>query len=55
MSDRMDMRPVSSFTGTLIQADRLSASLDLALRAQASQRPVRNASCARRRSRSKRR
>jgi tight adherence protein C len=38
MSERMDMSQISSFTGTLIQADRVGASLGLALRAQASQR-----------------
>ncbi|NID13995.1 type II secretion system F family protein [Luteibacter yeojuensis] len=38
MADRMDMNQISSFTGTLIQADRVGASLGLALRAQASQR-----------------
>lgn len=38
MSDRMDMTQISSFTGTLIQADRVGASLGMTLRAQASQR-----------------
>lgn len=38
MSDRMDMSQMSSFTGTLIQADRVGASLGVALRAQATQR-----------------
>ncbi|HUA82062.1 MAG TPA: type II secretion system F family protein [Dyella sp.] len=38
MSDRMDMSQISSFTGTLIQADRVGASLGLTLRAQAMQR-----------------
>jgi tight adherence protein C len=38
MSDRMDMSQISSFTGTLIQADRVGASLGATLRAQASQR-----------------
>jgi len=38
MAERMDMTQISSFTGTLIQADRVGASLGLALRAQASQR-----------------
>lgn len=38
MSDRMNMPQISSFTGTLIQADRVGASLGKTLRAQASQR-----------------
>jgi tight adherence protein C len=38
MADRMDMSQISSFTGTLIQADRVGASLGPTLRAQASQR-----------------
>lgn len=38
MSDRMDMSQISGFTGTLIQADRVGASLGATLRAQASQR-----------------
>ncbi|MDG2536124.1 type II secretion system F family protein [Dyella jiangningensis] len=38
MSERMDMPQISSFTGTLIQADRVGASLGDTLRAQASQR-----------------
>ena len=38
MADRMDMSPISSFTGTLIQADRVGASLGPTLRAQAAQR-----------------
>jgi len=38
MSDRMDMSQISSLTGTLIQADRVGASLGPTLRAQASQR-----------------
>jgi tight adherence protein C len=38
MADRMDMSQISSFTGTLIQADRVGASLGQTLRAQASQR-----------------
>ncbi|GLQ96505.1 type II secretion system F family protein [Dyella mobilis] len=38
MADRMDMSQISGFTGTLIQADRVGASLGSTLRAQASQR-----------------
>jgi tight adherence protein C len=38
MSGRMDMSQISSFTGTLIQADRVGASLGATLRAQAAQR-----------------
>lgn len=38
MADRMDMSQISSFTGTLIQADRVGASLGQTLRAQAVQR-----------------
>jgi tight adherence protein C len=38
MADRMDMTQISSFTGTLIQADRVGASLGVTLRAQAAQR-----------------
>jgi tight adherence protein C len=38
MADRMDMSQISSFTGTLIQADRVGASLGPTLRAQAAQR-----------------
>jgi tight adherence protein C len=38
MADRMDMTQISSFTGSLIQADRVGASLGQTLRAQASQR-----------------
>ncbi len=38
MSERMDMSQISSFTGTLIQADRVGASLGATLRAQAVQR-----------------
>jgi len=38
MAERMDMSQISSFTGTLIQADRVGASLGQTLRAQASQR-----------------
>jgi tight adherence protein C len=38
MADRMDMSQISSFTGSLIQADRVGASLGQTLRAQASQR-----------------
>jgi tight adherence protein C len=38
MADRMDMSEISSFTGTLIQADRVGASLGATLRAQAAQR-----------------
>jgi tight adherence protein C len=38
MADRMDMTQISSFTGTLIQADRVGASLGATLRAQAGQR-----------------
>jgi tight adherence protein C len=38
MADRMDMSQISSFTGTLIQADRVGASLGVTLRAQALQR-----------------
>ena len=38
MAERMDMSQISSFTGTLIQADRVGASLGATLRAQASQR-----------------
>jgi tight adherence protein C len=38
MSERMDMSQISSFTGTLIQADRVGASLGATLRAQAGQR-----------------
>lgn len=38
MSDRMDMTQISSFTSTLIQADRVGASLGQTLRAQAAQR-----------------
>lgn len=38
MAERMDMSQISSFTGTLIQADRVGASLGATLRAQAVQR-----------------
>jgi len=38
MADRMDMSQISSFTGSLIQSDRVGASLGETLRAQASQR-----------------
>ncbi len=38
MADRMDMAQISSFTGALIQADRVGASLGITLRAQAGQR-----------------
>lgn len=38
MADRMDMSEISSLTGTLIQSDRVGASLGQTLRAQASQR-----------------
>lgn len=38
MAERMDMSQISSFTGTLIQADRVGASLGDTLRAQAAQR-----------------
>jgi tight adherence protein C len=38
MAERMDMSQISGFTGTLIQADRVGASLGATLRAQASQR-----------------
>jgi tight adherence protein C len=38
MADRMDMAEISSLTGTLIQSDRVGASLGQTLRAQASQR-----------------
>ena len=38
MAERMDMSQISSFTGTLIQADRVGASLGATLRAQAMQR-----------------
>ena len=38
MSERMEMSQISSFTGTLIQADRVGASLGSTLRAQAGQR-----------------
>lgn len=38
MAERMDMSQISSFTGTLIQADRVGASLGATLRAQAGQR-----------------
>lgn len=38
MAERMDMSQISSFTGTLIQADRVGASLGGTLRAQAGQR-----------------
>jgi len=38
MSERMEMSQISSFTGTLIQADRVGASLGATLRAQAGQR-----------------
>jgi tight adherence protein C len=38
MAERMDMSQISSFTGTLIQADRVGASLGVSLRAQAAQR-----------------
>lgn len=38
LADRMDMSEISSFTGSLIQADRVGASLGQTLRAQASQR-----------------
>lgn len=38
MAERMDMSQISSFTGTLIQSDRVGASLGQTLRAQASQR-----------------
>lgn len=38
MAERMDMAQISSFTGTLIQADRVGASLGDTLRAQAAQR-----------------
>jgi tight adherence protein C len=38
MADRMDMSQISSFTGSLIQSDRVGASLGQTLRVQASQR-----------------
>ena len=38
MAERMDMSQISSFTGTLIQADQVGASLGATLRAQAIQR-----------------
>jgi len=38
MAERMDMTQISSFSGTLIQADRVGASLGEILRAQAAQR-----------------
>jgi tight adherence protein C len=38
MAERMDMPQISTFTGTLIQADRVGASLGSSLRAQADQR-----------------
>jgi tight adherence protein C len=38
MAERMDMSQISSFTSTLIQADRVGASLGATLRAQALQR-----------------
>lgn len=38
MADRMDMSEISSLTGTLIQSDRVGASLGQTLRAQAAQR-----------------
>jgi len=38
MSERMEMAQISSFTGTLIQADRVGASLGPTLRAQSAQR-----------------
>ena len=38
MADRVDMPQISSFTGTLIQADRVGASLGTSLRVQANQR-----------------
>lgn len=38
MAERMEMSQISSFTGTLIQADRVGASLGGTLRAQAMQR-----------------
>lgn len=38
MAERMDMSQISSFTGTLIQADRVGGSLGSTLRAQAMQR-----------------
>src|SRR5699024_11189065 len=38
MAARMDMSQISSLTGTLIQADRVGASLGATLRAQAEQR-----------------
>lgn len=38
MAERMDMSQISGFTGTLIQSDRIGASLGQTLRAQASQR-----------------
>ncbi len=38
MAERMDMPQISSFTGTLIQADRVGASLGASLRVQADQR-----------------
>lgn len=38
MAERMDMSQISSLTGTLIQADRVGASLGTTLRAQAIQR-----------------
>jgi tight adherence protein C len=38
MAERMDMSQISSFTGSLIQSDRVGASLGETLRAQASQR-----------------
>lgn len=37
-ADRLDMPQISSFTGTLIQADRVGASLGASLRVQADQR-----------------
>jgi tight adherence protein C len=38
MAERMDMSQISNFTGTLIQSDRVGASLGETLRAQATQR-----------------
>ena len=38
MSERMEMAQISSFTGTVIQADRVGASLGATLRAQSAQR-----------------
>lgn len=38
LADRVDMPQISTFTGTLIQADRVGASLGSSLRAQADQR-----------------